>query len=806
MTSEIPVFRAPELLAPAGGPNALVAAVNNGADAVYLGLGDLNARRGAANFDLESLARACRFAHLRCVRVYLTANVLIMPEEMSWALQMVDAAWAAGVDAVIVQDLGLLRVLREALPDVRMHASTQIDAHDPMTVRVLAERGVSRVTLAREVSLDEIREIVADSPVEVEAFVHGALCFSYSGQCLMSSAIGGRSANRGLCAQPCRLQYSLVGEDGAAAKTTGRHLLSPKDSAAIAHLGTLVRAGVAALKIEGRMKAPEYVAVVVGVYRAALDRAVEDPDGFTVTPAEWSLLEEAFSRGFTDAYLLGTSGNELMSYMRPNNRGVPVGRVVAAGSGWAEVSLDRALESEDIIEFWTSRGRSTQRAGEMDAGSGRSASAPARARVRLAMGAAVSEGDRVFRVANAALLDAARRTFLGGAATDHRATPVEVAVRFRAGQPLLVEARSGGIVAHAEGPIVELARTKDVTLDEVVEHVGRLGGSGYVVERWDVDLEHGVGVGFSALHRARREALEALDVARLAPWSRRERLHPALPAVARSRKRGLPTEVVASVGELEVARACLAAGASRVLLRVSAADEVSDLPAGVEPLLPRIAHAADLRELAAWLRAGGRPAAGTLGELVAAAAAGATPEADWPLNVTNPWCAAAIADLGASFLWASPELTGNRLRDVVAGSPIPVGALIYGRLELMVTEHCILQAAGECSGKCATCARRTARWILRDQKEYDFPVMSDASGRSHVYNSVTLDLSRALDEVLATGVAAVRFEMTTESAEEAARVTAALVSVVAAVEAGGAPPENALVAPATSGHFFRGVR
>lgn len=806
MTPQAPNHRAPELLAPAGGPDAFVAAVNNGADAVYLGLSDLNARRGAVNFDLESLARSCRFAHLRGVSVYLTANVLIMPEEMSWALQLIDAAWAAGVDAVIVQDLGLLRVLRQVLPDVRIHASTQIDAHEPMTLRVLADIGVSRVTLAREVSLEEIREIVADASVEVEAFVHGALCFSYSGQCLMSSAIGGRSANRGLCAQPCRLQYSLVGEDGEPAKTVGRHLLSPKDSAAVAHLGEFVRAGVAALKVEGRMKAPEYVAVVVGVYRAALDRAIADPDAFEVTTTEWSLLEEAFSRGFTDAYLLGTSGNELMSYQRPNNRGVPVGRVAAAGPGWAEIALDRALESEDIIEFWTSRGRSTQRAGEMDTGSGGSAGAPAGARVRFVMESPVSEGDRVFRVANAALLDAARRTFLGGAATDHRATEVEVSVRVRAGEPLTVEVRGGGQVARAEGPVVEPARTKAVTLDEVIEHVGRVGGSGYTVTRWDVDLEHGVGVGFSALHHARREALEALDVARLAPWSRRERSHPELPSVSRGRAKASAVDVVVTAPDLDTARACLAAGASRVLLRVHAGDPSVDLPVGIEPLLPRIAHAADMRGVTGWLSPGGYPVVGTLGELAAARDAGAHAEADWPLNVTNPWSAAAVADLGAPFVWASPELTGTRLRDVVSGSPVPVGALVYGRLELMVSEHCILQAAGECAGKCATCSRRAGRWTLLDQKEYGFPVTTDISGRSHVYNSVTLDLSRALDEVLATGVAAIRLDMSIEPAEEAARIVAAFVSLTTAVEAGGAPPDTAVVSPATSGHFFRGVR
>ena len=327
----------PELLAPAGGPDALRAAVANGADAVYLGVENLNARRGAENFSLDGLAEACRFAHLRGVGVYLTANVVVLPAEMDEALEMVDSAWAVGVDAVIVQDLGLLRAVREGLPHVRIHASTQINAHNTDTLRALGSLGVSRVTLARETSIGEIEALVTvgrSAGVEVESFVHGALCVCYSGQCLLSSLIGGRSANRGLCAQPCRLPYELIDESGKTLETAGAHLLSPKDLAGITMLPQLVNAGVTALKIEGRMKSAEYVALVTGVYRAAVDRASHEADGFEVRDGEVAVLKEAFSRGFTEAYLLGERGNDMMSYARPNNRGVLVGRV-------AKVRVDR---------------------------------------------------------------------------------------------------------------------------------------------------------------------------------------------------------------------------------------------------------------------------------------------------------------------------------------------------------------------------------------------------------------------------------------------------------------------------------
>ena len=218
-----------ELLAPAGGPDALRAAVRNGADAVYLGTTELNARRSAENFRLDTLREACDYAHLRGAKVYLTANVVVLQDEMKPALEMVARAWEAGVDAVIVQDLGLMACIQRSLPEVRIHASTQIDAHNSATVAVLQGLGVSRITLARELSVPEIQDLASSSGVELESFVHGSLCFSHSGQCLMSSLIGGRSANRGQCAQPCRLPYDLAGPGGVIAEVPGRYLLSPKD-------------------------------------------------------------------------------------------------------------------------------------------------------------------------------------------------------------------------------------------------------------------------------------------------------------------------------------------------------------------------------------------------------------------------------------------------------------------------------------------------------------------------------------------------------------------------------------------------
>lgn len=800
-----PKITRPELLAPAGGIEALRAAVNNGADAVYLGVDRLNARRGAENFTLDGLPEVTRYAHLRGTKVYLTANVVVLPDEMSDALTMVDEAWAAGVDAVIVQDLGLLTLVRRELPDVRIHASTQINTHNTRTAQLLADLGVSRITFARETSLTEIAAISQASPVETESFVHGALCICYSGQCFMSSMIGGRSANRGQCAQPCRLAYELLDEKGKLKATPGPHVLSPKDLCGIEALPQLVRSGVAALKIEGRMKSPEYVALVTGVYRGALDRAAADPDAFEVTEAERDILSEAFSRGFTQAYLAEERGRTIMSYARPNNRGVPVGRVARVEGNDAVIALDTPLDAADTIEFWTGRGRFAQKVGTIRFKGKSVAVGPAGEKVSVRPERSVAQGDRVFRVANARLDEAARRTFAENA-TD-ASQPVDLAVRLVVGEPLRIEVTLGEITVHAEGPVVEKARTKPVSTEDVIEHVGRLGGTAFVPGTWDVTLSPDAGIGFSLLHRVRREALEALEARVLAPWSERERANPVptLPTKRRGRRAEVP-ELVIHTADLPTARACLAAGAQRAIMPVWALAEEPDPPRGVVPEIGRVAHDREVDDLLKGVHRFDHAVCGNLGLLPAVVAPERVAEAHWGLNAVNAWTVDALDGLGAGFVWLSPELSGRQIAAVTASANVPVGISIYGRQETMVTEHCVLMSIGECGQLCGTCPRRQGWHALKDAKGYTFPVTTDPMGRSHIYNSVPLDLTRALPELVEAGVAAVRLDFTVEHQQEAQHITRlAREAIVAAVS--GKPAQDARLAKnATTGHFYRGVR
>lgn len=799
----------PELLAPAGGVEALRAAVGAGADAVYLGLDRLNARRGAANFTLDALEEACRFAHLRGVRVYLTLNVVVLAAELAGALELVDEAWTAGVDAVIVQDLGLLRAVRERLPHVRVHASTQINTHDGATLRVLASRGVSRVTLAREVSLDEIASLSAsarEAGSEAETFVHGAICVCYSGQCLLSSMIGGRSANRGTCAQPCRLPYELIDEKGRVRATAGAHLLSPRDLAGLTVLDRLAASGVAALKIEGRLKSADYVALVTGVYRSALDRVAEaGADGFEARDGEMEVLSEAFSRGFSEAYLTGERGNQMMSYRRPNNRGVAVGRIHAASEPGAVLALESALDSADTIEIWTSRGRFAQRAGRLTLDGAPVTTAPAGSKPIFVPEQSVAVGDRVFRVRNAALSDAAERLYAGG---EHAPVPLGIAVNLTVGRPLeVVVTDQQGRVGSATGDVVEPARTRPVTTDDIMEHVGRLGGTAYAASSWDVTVSPDAGIGFSRLHQVRRAAIEALEEQVLAPWIGRKPLRPALPHLpAPFRNREPAPRIVASVRDLPSARACLQAGCESVYVpaAVLAGEPAARETRGVVASLPRVAHDAEIDGLLAATEGFERVQAATLGLLRACAERGQRVEAHWSLNAVNAYTVAELADLGAGFVWLSPELSSRQIAAVTAESAVATGIAVAGRQELMVTEHCILMAEGPCAQRCESCRRREGWRFLRDRKGYSFPVRTDAAGRSHVYNSVPLDLTHALPEVLDTKVSAIRLDLETEPANRAAAEVARVRRVLEDVLAG-RKPDRADRDRVTAGHFFRGI-
>ena len=342
----------PELLAPAGGLDQMLAAIAAGADAVYAGLGGFNARVSAHGFTDDEFVRGCAVAHAHGVRVYVTLNVFVFDDELLDAVELGAHALELGADALIVADTGLACALRAAIPGVEIHLSTQAGVHSEGAVRLVAdELGVERVTTARELTVDEIASLCATG-VPIEVFCHGAICIGYSGACEFSALRRGRSAMRGDCTQPCRLAYDLVDEAGqSVVSAEGDRLLCPRDYLGIAHLPEFVGAGVASLKIEGRMKNPDYVFNVVRVWRRALDMVRDGVWNAGAVAALERELGRSFNRGFTDAYLRGHSGAELMSFERAINQGVHVGRLVAVGHEEVTVELDAAVSAGDTLEI-----------------------------------------------------------------------------------------------------------------------------------------------------------------------------------------------------------------------------------------------------------------------------------------------------------------------------------------------------------------------------------------------------------------------------------------------------------------------
>ena len=764
-----------ELLAPAGNMAALHAAVAGGADAVYLGLETFNARRGADNFTLETLREACDFAHLRGVSVYVTMNTIILPDEVGEALECVRQAYRAGADGFIVQDIGLAAEISRTLPEASLHLSTQMNTHNLAGVRAAARLGAERITLAREVSLDEIALLcaaAAEEGMEVEVFAHGALCVCYSGQCFMSSMIGGRSANRGMCAQACRLPYEL--QNKALQKSLpspGDHLLSPQDLCTVDRVDDLVAAGVASLKIEGRMKSPEYVFAVTSVYRKALDAALAKENA-AITDADRDRLTDAFSRGFTTAYLDGKRGNDIMSYQRPNNRGLFLGRVDEVRDGAAYLKSAHALAEGDVLEFWTRKGNGTLTLGPVRTDKKGRYHLPLEGKTRT-----VKAGDRVFRVrsAEAAFEDDARepRVPLVGTATLHIGEPLRMEFRPAAeadieGAPRttlavarrLQAAFPDGVSGVAEGAPVEAARTRAVSFDDVAAHIDRLGNTPYQLVNLTIDMDDGVGIGFSALHGVRAAALDVLTEALTAEGHGRTlpRTTPREPLPA---ARPTGCRVAVTVTNPACARAAKRAGAHLIYVpalnyrrgeaviagQKNAAAEQAGYPKGCIPIMPVADHEAigGAREAVVdadvWKYAAeGKPLlAESLGAMERASEEGALLDVGSHVPITNGLSLAVASEFGAARVWLSPELTLRQIEEVAKDAPVELGVLLIGAQELMVTEHCMLMSQGPCDENCAECPRRKSPHVLKDRKGYEFPVVTDAMGRSHLYNAVELD-------------------------------------------------------------------
>ena len=495
-----------ELLAPAGGMEQLIAAVENGADAVYLGGHLFNARMNAGNFGETEMKDAVAYAHQRGVQIHVTMNTLLTSEELPEALDYAAFLYEAGVDALIVQDLGLARLIHEFMPDLPLHLSTQGTVYDLAGVETARRLGFVRVVLARELSLEEIRDICGETESEIEVFVHGALCVCYSGQCQLSRYIGGRSGNRGMCAQPCRLPYKTLDARGKSVDTIA-HPLSPRDQCQIDHLPELIEAGVASLKIEGRMKSADYVGVVVSIYRKYIDQYYEK-GRITVDPADRRALEQIFNRGaFTDGYMRQEDGMELMTEGLPKHQGVLCGEVIrrVKGTDLVDVRLTGELTMGDGVEIH----------GEKLCGNVVTYYKANKDGVRIGdIRGTVKPGDPVYRISSRKQLDQIRRTYDGKdlktADKNGRKTEVSVRVIDEGAWIRLVFTHESGVSVSVESEVLEFS-DQSLDLARMEQSLRKSGNTPFRIRSVKFMGEFFYALKVSAMNGLRREGLEKLS-------------------------------------------------------------------------------------------------------------------------------------------------------------------------------------------------------------------------------------------------------------------------------------------------------
>lgn len=805
--------KCPELLAPAGDFEALKAAVQNGANAVYLAGKHFGARRYARNFSDEELVEAIKYCHVRDVAVYVTVNTLVLNHEFDLLKKYLDFLYVNDVDALLVQDMGVLSYIRQNYPDLDIHASTQMSAQTVEDVKFLASLGVKRVVLGREMSLDDIRRAGEETGVELEVFVHGALCISVSGQCLMSSMIGGRSGNRGSCAQPCRQKYMLhdaTNKEHYRAEE-GDYLLSTRDLCTWEDLQDLLAAGASSLKTEGRMKSAEYVAAVVGAYRAMLDEILSGGP-----PADRKALEKClrvFNRGFTRGHYFGEKGDKLMGMAGPGNRGYYLGRVKEYDKKAGKLTLVLAedLRKNDEIQV---RRRDASVGGRVE-------------RLEDISGAAVSEcrkgqvcrvnfkhfcrpREAVYKTYDEELMKSLRQTF--------QKERLEIPVHFKAvvkkDKKVECTVSDGKNVVAETGMIPEAARLKAITREEIKERLARLGDTPYRAETVEVELDDGLSVPAREINRLRRTLVEKLSEKRAKRYHRSSRLLAKEPAGEREQPdTGGPTApmLTFAASNLWQLEKLLELGAQVIYYK-----DPETLPQAVKlaekrgfagriiPEISRLAADEDLIELRNMVEALGLDTVLIQGHGQIRVFEGLNLVGDFNLNVVNDNSLRFFLERGFVRVTLSPELNLSQIGELNL-VPATTEIIAFGHLPLMAMKHCVISAVFKRPPGCGLC--RKSSFYLADKMKEKFPVQRKWRCSTEIYNSKKLLLLDYLGRLSRLGVGYFRLNFLNETPEEVETVVEiyrrAITSGLDKTDR--AKVERLRESGVTAGHLHRGV-
>ncbi|MCU0713789.1 MAG: U32 family peptidase [Pirellula sp.] len=791
---------APELLAPAGNWECIQAAIENGADAVYFGLDvGFNARARATNFSLDDLEPLMRTLHRRGVLGYVTLNTLIFTDELSAFEKNVGLLAKAGVDAVLVQDLGAVRLIREICPELSIHASTQMTMVSAETIAAIESLGIERVVLARELSIDEIRKITSSTKMPVETFIHGALCVAYSGQCLTSESLGGRSANRGQCAQACRLNYDLICDGQDVDLGDNRYLLSPQDLAGYAHVPQLIDAGVCSLKIEGRLKTPEYVANIVGHYRKAIDAAVQGRE------IVWSgdsrrEMELSFSRGFSPGWLEGCNHKRLVPGLSSAKRGVRVGTVIGVRGERVMAQLEHELMPGDGVVFEGDRIAGDEIGGRIYQVfvNGKLSETPQSGRVELAFQRGLIEPDFVtpglgiWQTDSPQLTKRLRATF--DSKQPIRKKPIWMEIHVETGKP--VECRAG-VLPRDDGTattwvhefVPEVARKHSVSSESLHEQFNRLGNTQFVLNEFDARIVGNPMLPLSVLGEIRKELIAHLDDIMVVRSPRTVSAYGVVDRmISEAKKR---TESVAMDVGVERNRAGEGDYAPQLHVLVRSLSQLESVISTGQASVYADFH--DIREYAravevcreakakiflATLRIQKpgemglfkalekRNADGWLVRNLAALDYARKAQipfvCDFSLNATNPLTAEWLIQNGAMRFTASYDLNRDQLTELVDGvCPGSVEIVVHQHMPMFHMEHCVfctVLSPGTNKSNCGRpCDRHDVK--LRDRIGMEHVLHADIGCRNTLYNGQAQSGAEAVAGLIKKSVVHFRIEL-----------------------------------------------
>jgi putative protease len=791
-----------ELLAPAGDWDCMRAAVANGADAIFFGVEKFNARARANNFRMDELTEIMAFLHSYGVKGFLTFNILVFENELSDAKELIDACVDAGVDAVIVQDLGLVKMIREISPDFPIHGSTQMTITSPEAVEFTKPFSLERVVLGRENNLKQIKTIGEQARLPMEVFVHGALCVSYSGQCLTSEMWGGRSANRGECAQACRLPYDLMVDGEVKPMGDVTYLLSPKDLAAIDLMPELIEAGVTSFKIEGRLKTPEYVANVVSKYRKAIDRYF-DGDLSKPSKEEVRELQQSFSRGFTHGFLDGTNNKKLVDGTFPKSRGVYLGTVEQILRDGVVCRIHAPLKRGDGIVFDAGDPTKKEEGGrvydlrrkgvklEGEAGEGWIIDIVAgRNDVDLRR---LNVGDRIWKTNDPALDKALRQTY--ETEKPYRVFPVHVRVQGCVGEKLTTwwtDVQKNVTVRVDSELALETAQKRPMDTALLEEQFGRLGGTVFQLDALESHLQGDVIVPMRELNSIRRQAVELLAGERPKPPVYVKR---AIEVYGDATRRGVAAqrageaELTALCRSLPQVQAALEAGVRNIYADFefikqfpAAVDAVRAAGASIALATPRIHmpgengyHANILRlqpdavlvrntgALYYYLRRRQEQPDAVHPRLIG----------DFSLNIANHKAVDLFLEAGCDLVTPSYDLNIQQMVDLLEHSDTSrMEIVIHQHLPMFHTEHCVYCTFMSEGTDFTNCGRpcEEHRASLQDRIGMSHPVRVDEGCRNTVYNAVEQSGAEYLNNFRDLGVSSYRVEFLEETPEQVAEV------------------------------------